>query len=76
MMRFILILLFIFILLRFFAKYFLRSFMRNVQQNYNNQQSGYSQQKKEGDITIKSKSANKSKKIKKDEGDYVDFEEM
>jgi hypothetical protein len=45
--------------------------MRN---NFENQQQQYNQ-KKEGDVTIKSKHQDR-KKIDKDEGDYVDFEEV
>ena len=48
--------------------------MRNMHNNFENQANQYND-KKEGDVTINS-NPNKDKKINKDEGDYVDFEEI
>jgi len=45
-----------------------------MQRNVENQQNQYNH-KKEGDVTINTKSG-KDKKIDKDEGDYVDYEEI
>ena len=45
-----------------------------MQQNFEQKQNQYNR-KKEGDVTVNAK-PQKSKKIDKDEGDYVDFEEI
>lgn len=45
-----------------------------MQQNFEERQNRYDQ-RKEGDVTIKTNSSN-NKKFKKEEGDYVDFEEI
>jgi hypothetical protein len=45
-----------------------------MQKNYEKQQNMYNN-KKEGDVTINTKPSN-GKKIQKDEGDYVDYEEI
>ncbi len=45
-----------------------------MQRNFEDQQNQYNN-KKEGDVTINTKSG-KGKKIDKDEGDYVDYEEI
>ncbi len=74
MFKFILIVFVIFFILKFIAQYFLRSFLKNMQKNSGNQQTQYNQ-RKEGDVTINTK-AKTGKKIDKDEGDYVDFEEI
>jgi preprotein translocase subunit SecG len=74
MVRFVLILLFIFFLIRIITRYILRSYLKNVKQNFDNQQN-QRDQKKEGDVTVNTK-ADQSKIIKKDEGDYIDYEEM
>lgn len=72
--RFALILIVIFYLIRIITKYVLRSFMKNMQGNVENQQR-QSSKKKEGDITINPQ-AKKDKKFDNDEGDYIDFEEI
>lgn len=74
MVRFVLILLFIFFLIRIITRYILRSYLKNVKQNFDNQQN-QRDQKKEGDVTVNTK-ADQSKIIKKDEGDYIDYEEI
>jgi preprotein translocase subunit SecG len=74
MVRFVLILLFIFFILRIITRYILRSYLKNVKQNFDNQQNKHDQ-KKEGDVTINTK-ADQSKIIKKDEGDYIDYEDV
>jgi preprotein translocase subunit SecG len=74
MVRFVLILFFVFFLLRIITRYILRSYLKNVKQNFDNQQNKHDQ-KKEGDVTVNTK-ADQSKIIKKDEGDYIDYEEI
>jgi membrane protein implicated in regulation of membrane protease activity len=72
--RFLLILFAIFFLVRIITRYALRRYFTNMQNNFQNQQNQYNQ-KKEGDVTINTKPKT-GKKINKDEGDYVDFEEL
>ena len=74
MLKFILIVFLVFFILKFIAQYFLRSFLKNMQKNSRDQQTQYNQ-KKEGDVTINTK-AKTGKKIDKDEGDYIDYEEI
>jgi membrane protein implicated in regulation of membrane protease activity len=74
MLKFILIVFLVFFILKFIAQYFLRSFLKNMQKNSSDQQTQYNQ-KKEGDVTINTK-AKTGKKIDKDEGDYIDYEEI
>ena len=74
LIKFILILFVIFFLIRVFARYVLRSYVKNMQRNFNDRQNQQSQ-KKEGDVTINTK-PQKEKKIDRDEGDYVDYEEI
>jgi large-conductance mechanosensitive channel len=71
LVRFLLIIFIIFFLVRVIVRFIFRSYVRNVQQNFENQQN----HKKEGDVTINTK-PKAGKKIDKDEGDYVDFEEI
>ena len=74
LIRFILILSVIYFVVRFVMRFVLRSFMKNAQQNFQNQQKP-TDNKREGDVTINTKS-DQGKKIDKDEGDYVDYEEV
>lgn len=74
LIKFVLILFVIFFLIRVFARYVLRSYVKNMQSNFNDRQNQQSQ-KKEGDVTINTK-PQKEKKIDRDEGDYVDYEEI
>ena len=74
MFKFILILFLIFFIIKFFAQFFLKSFLNKMQNNAGNQQSQHNQ-KKEGDVTINTK-PNQGKKIDKNEGDYIDYEEI
>ena len=59
---------------RIFTRYIFRSYFKKMQGNFENQQNQHNN-KKEGDVTINTKSG-KGKKIDKDEGDYVDYEEI
>ena len=72
--RFLLILFIIFFVIRIFTRYVFRSYAKNMQQNFENQKNK-NNHRKEGDVTINTK-PNAGKKIDKDEGDYVDFEEL
>lgn len=74
MFKFLLILVLIFFIVKFFAQFFLKSFLNKMQNNAGNQQSKYNQ-KKEGEVTINTK-PNQGKKIDKNEGDYIDYEEV
>lgn len=74
MAKFLLILLLIFILIRIVTRYAFRSYVKNVQRNFEESKNRYNQ-RPEGDVKINTK-AKQSKKINKDEGDYVDFEEV
>ncbi len=72
--RFLLILFIIFFIVRIFTRYVFRSYVKNMKRNFENQQNK-NNNKKEGDVTINTKPKT-GKKIDKDEGDYVDFEEI
>ncbi|MFP4620187.1 MAG: hypothetical protein ACLFM7_02675 [Bacteroidales bacterium] len=59
------------------SRYLLKRFFRNVQQNIHNQYSTEQKKKKEGKVTIEyDKKRGGRKKFSKDQGDYVDYEEM
>ena len=74
MLRFLLILLIIFFLLRIFGRYLLKAYLKRMQNNFSNKQQ-YSEQKREGDITVNKKTQHK-KKFKSSDGDYIDYEEV
>ena len=74
LVRFLLVLLVIYFVVKMFTRYVLRSFFKNMKQNFENQQNP-SDSKKEGDVTINAK-PNKGKKIDSTDGDYVDYEEI
>lgn len=74
MFKFLLILFLIFFIVKYFAQFFLRSFLNKMQNNAGNQQSQYNR-KKEGEVTINTK-PKQGKKIDKNEGDYIDYEEV
>jgi len=71
LVRFLLIIFIIFFLVRVIVRFIFRSYVKNMQQNFENQQKN----KKEGEVTINTKPKT-GKKIDKDEGDYVDYEEI
>ncbi len=73
LVKFLLILFLIYFIVRIFTRYIFRSYFKKMQGNFEDQQNQYN--KKEGDVTINTKSG-KCKKIDKDEGDYVDYEEI
>lgn len=74
MIRFLLILLVIYLIIRVVTRFFFRSYAKKMRNNFENQQQKYNQ-KQEGDVTINTRHQNR-KKIDKNEGDYVDFEEV
>lgn len=72
--RFILILFIIFFLIRIITRFIVKKYVKNMQNQYREPHQ-QTQQKKEGDVTIKSSSKH-NKKINHDVGDYVDYEEV
>lgn len=74
LVKFLLILFLIYFIVRIFTRYIFQSYFKKMQGNFENQQNQHNN-KKEGDVTINTKSG-KGKKIDKDEGDYVDYEEI
>ncbi|MDY6800001.1 MAG: hypothetical protein SVU94_02105 [Bacteroidota bacterium] len=72
--RFILILFIIFFLIRVVTRFILKKYVKNMQNQYKDSHH-QTQQKKEGDVTIKS-SSKQNKKIDDDIGDYIDYEEV
>jgi len=74
LIRLILILLVIYLVIKIVARFLLRSFVKNVNRNFEDQQKKY-RKEKEGDVTINAKPRG-NKKIDKDEGVYVDYEEL
>jgi len=72
--RFILILFIIFFLIRIITRFILKKYVQKMQNQYKDPHH-QTQQKKEGDVTIKS-SSKQNKKIDDDVGDYVDYEEV
>lgn len=74
LVRFLLILFLIYFIVRIFTRYIFRSYFKKMQGNFENQQHQHNN-KKEGDVTINTKSG-KGKKIDKNEGDYIDYEEI
>ncbi len=74
LVRFLLIVFLIYFIIRIFTRYIFRSYFKKMQGNFENQQNQYNN-KKEGDVTINTKSG-KNKKIDKNEGDYIDYEEI
>lgn len=74
LVRFLLILFVIYFIIRLFTRFVLGSYIKNMQRNFENQQYN-NNKKKEGDVTINTKPKS-DKKIDKDEGDYIDYEEI
>ena len=73
LIRFLLILFVIYFVIRIFSRFVLNRYVKNMRNQYKNQQNQYNN--KEGDVTINTNSQ-QEKKIDKDEGDYVDYEEI
>ncbi len=69
--------LFLIFLIIFLITRLVQSFFRPLakQKGYSNYQK-QSQNRQEGDITVSDKQRGTSKKISKDEGDYIDYEEV
>lgn len=74
LIRFALILLLVFIIIRLVARFVLNAYIKNARQNFEQRNGAYNQ-KEEGDVTINTNPA-KGKKFKSNEGDYVDYEEI
>ena len=61
----------------FIVRYLLKRFFRNMQKNIYNQYREQDKQKKEGKVTIEyNKKESRRKKYGKDQGDYIDYEEI
>jgi hypothetical protein len=73
-LKFILIFILVVIVLRILGRLFFFSIVRNINSRMNDHQS--SNYRKEGDVFVAAGNATKGKKIKKDEGDYVKYEEI
>ena len=74
LIRIILFFLFLYLLFYLAGKIFAIWF-RNKRRKYQND-SGYNNNKKEGDITVQNSRNLRDKKFPKGEGDYISFEEM
>ena len=74
LIRLILIFFLIVIILRILGRLFFFSVIRNVNSKMNNFERH--EYRKEGDVSVDSNSNSKEKKFKKDDGDYVNYEEV
>ena len=73
--RLLLIGILIYLILKFIGRLLFPWFYAGYQDdNYQNNRG--KENKKEGDVTVQDTGSEKSKLIKKDEGEYVDFEEI
>lgn len=68
-------LLLIFLIIYLVVK-FIQSFTRPVQSSKSSRYTNRSDTRNEGDVTVTGKSGNPDKKISKDEGEYVDYEDV
>lgn len=68
-------LLLIFLIIYLVVK-FIQSFARPVQSSKNPRYSNPSENRNEGDVTITGKSGKGGKKVFKDEGEYIDYEDV
>lgn len=74
LLRFLLLIIFLYLIFRFVFRLILGYNQRkNFYTRTGNQ---YSSQKKDGQITVNLKSSSKKKKIPKDEGEYIKYEEI
>jgi hypothetical protein len=74
LLRFILIFILVVIVFRLLGRLFLFSVVKNFNNKMNSDQ--YTNRRKEGDIIVDANNISKKKKIKKDIGDYVNYEEV
>lgn len=74
MLKFLLIVFIILYLISFLVKWFFNSLIKKATSGANYDQS-YGQNRQEGDVTI-NQQPEKSKLFKKDDGEYVDYEEV
>ena len=59
------------------SRYLLKRFFKNMQQNMRDPYQQGTNRKKEGKVTIEyDKKKRRGKKFRKDQGDYVDYEEV
>ncbi|MBU0764894.1 MAG: DUF4834 family protein [Bacteroidetes bacterium] len=75
--RFILVVLLIFLILqllfRYIVPWLLKRFVNNIKQNFGMNAGNNG---KEGEITVEPSQSSRKKKIEKDEGEYIKFEEI
>jgi hypothetical protein len=74
LIRFILIFILVVIVLRLLGRIFFASIVRNVNSRMTNDYT--TNYRKEGDIKVDLNNTSKDKKINKDVGDYVNYEEV
>jgi hypothetical protein len=74
LLRLILICILIIIILRILGRLFFFSVIRNVNSKVNNFERH--EYRKEGDVSVDSRSNSKEKRFKKEDGDYVNYEEV
>jgi hypothetical protein len=64
------------LLIKYVMPYVAKYFIKKMQRNYGTQ-SGYSDHKKEGEVIIEKKGKQSKEKIfEKNEGDYIDYDEV
>ncbi len=64
------------LLIKYVMPYVAKYFIKKMQRNYG-ARSGYSDHKKEGEVSIENKDKqSKEKIIEKNEGDYIDYDEV
>ncbi len=74
LVRFILLVIFLYLIFRIIILIVIGlNRKKNMRSDSGNQ---YSHSRKDGHVTVNFKSSDKSKKISKDEGEYVNFEEI
>jgi len=74
LLRFILIFIIVVYILRLLGRLFFFSITRNYNTRSNSRR--YDNYRKEGDVTIDTNSASQQKMVKKDIGDYINYEEV
>jgi len=74
-LKFFAILFLIFILLGVLIRFLFAYLLRRLGRRFEQQQKGYGKPKSEGEITVEGQADN-SKKVSKDLGEYVDYEEV
>ncbi len=74
LIRFILLIILLYFILKFVFRLFFGYSMRNMFNSGRDNQ--HSNRKRDGEITVNSNSSDQGKKISKEEGEYIKFEEI